>query len=146
MTTLSGTITSFNNEDEEILIQLIPEGEETPLYEVTVKGNTAEYSITDVVSGTYTMRITKAGHVIDEYAITAEAEVIQNVTLRLKGDATSDNAVGAKDVIMSRRSIAGGSSIEIDFDAADVTGDSVVNAKDVVKLRRYISGGWDITL
>ena len=146
-TTVSGTITSFDDEDEEILIQLIPEGKETPLYEVTVKGNTAEYSITDVASGTYILRVKKVSHVVDEYTIAVGSEPLaQNIKMRLKGDVNLDDKVSAKDVSVIRGYVAGGQDIEIDVDIADITGDSVVESKDVVFVRRYVSGGWDVVL
>lgn len=59
----------------------------------------------------------------------------------LWGDANDDGDVNAKDVLLSRRFIAGlAEDADIFFKAADVVTDEDVNAKDVLKLRRTIAG------
>ena len=67
--TVTGTVTSSQNENEDILIELIPEGKTTAAYSTTVKGNNTQYIIKDVAPGTYTMRVSKKNHVTRTYTI-----------------------------------------------------------------------------
>ena len=144
---VSGQITSFNNDSDDITVQLIPQGLPEPAYETIIKGNTVNYNFEDVAEGTYTLRVSKTSHVTGEYTVVVgKTSVVQNAILRLKGDVNSDNVVSAKDVTMMRAYAAGGSAIEIDVIVADITGDLLVDSKDIVFVRRYVSGGWNIVL
>ncbi len=59
----------------------------------------------------------------------------------LPGDANDDGDVSMKDVLVTRRYIAGlEGDRSIFFAAADVVADDDVNAKDVLKMRRFIAG------
>lgn len=61
------------------------------------------------------------------------------------GDLNSDQKVNTSDVILLRRSIAGGYSQTINENAADVNLDTKKNATDVILMRRFIAGGYGIT-
>ncbi|MBQ1947437.1 MAG: InlB B-repeat-containing protein, partial [Clostridia bacterium] len=61
------------------------------------------------------------------------------------GDLNSDQKVNTSDVILLRRSIAGGYSQTINENAADVNLDAKKNATDVILMRRFIAGGYGIT-
>ena len=95
--TVSGTVTSYGSETDPVVVQLIESGTSTVAYETTVAGNSASYSISNVSTGTYTLRVTKSGHQIYEQAITVgSSNITCNVTmtqvnaetsgLRLDGD------------------------------------------------------------
>lgn len=144
---VSGQITSFNNDSDDITVQLIPQGLPEPAYETKVKGNTANYYFENVAEGIYTLKVSKASHVTSEYTVVVgKNSVVQNAILRLKADVSADNVISAKDVSIIRGYVAGGQNIEIDINIADVTGDLLVDSKDIVFIRRYVSGGWNIVL
>ena len=81
---VDGTITSFGSEASAITITLIPEGETEAAYTTVVNGNNASYRIPDVATGTYTLKVSKAGHLVDETTVTVlDGDVTVNVTLAL---------------------------------------------------------------
>ena len=51
---VTGTVTSFNDANGDIMLHLIPEGFSEVAYETIVKGNTVDYYFADVATGTYT--------------------------------------------------------------------------------------------
>ncbi len=95
---VSGTVTSFNSDTDDITIELFAEGSISADYTATVKGNTAEYFIVGVAEGTYTMRVTKASHVTCEYTIVVGMDdVTQDVELNLYADTNFDGEIDVED-------------------------------------------------
>ncbi len=95
---VSGTVTSFNSESDDITIELFAEGSTSADYTATVKGNTAEYFIVGVAEGTYTMRVTKASHVTCEYTIVVGMDdVTQDAELNLYADTNFDGEIDEND-------------------------------------------------
>ena len=138
--TVSGTITSFESDTDGITIELFAEGSGTADYTVTVKGNTAEYSIGDVESGTYTMKVSKKGHATKECSVVADGDdVALDVTLWLYGDGNHDGLVDVKDAVLIKKHLAS-MTVEMDEDVMDVNADSVVDIKDAVKLMKKLAG------
>ncbi|MBQ4284472.1 MAG: hypothetical protein IJB96_11175, partial [Lachnospira sp.] len=138
--TVSGTITSFESDTDDITIELFAEGSETADYTVTVKGNTAEYVIEDVEFGTYTMKVSKKGHATKECSVVADGDdVALDVTLWLYGDGNHDGLVDVKDAVLIKKHLAS-MTVEMDEDVMDVNADSVVDIKDAVKLMKKLAG------
>ena len=101
---LSGTVTSFGSETDDITIELYAEGSTSADYTVTVKGNTAAYSIKGVAAGTYTLRAVKNSHVTREYTVVVGTDdVTQDVKIYLFGDANLDNKVDSVDYLLVKR-------------------------------------------
>ncbi|MDE5557626.1 MAG: leucine-rich repeat protein, partial [Ruminococcus sp.] len=75
-----------------------------------------------------------------------DGNVIEKEDNSLPGDVNGDGTVNLKDVVLVRRYIADGWSVDHDENVADVNNDGTVNLKDVVLIRRYIAGGWDIEI
>lgn len=95
---VSGTVTSFNSDTDDITIELFAEGSTSADYIDTVKGNTAEYSIVGVAEGTYTMRVSKANHVTREYTIVVGTDdVTQDAELNLYADTNLDGEIDVED-------------------------------------------------
>ena len=106
-----------------------------------VKGNSAAYSIEGIAAGTYTLRVMKANHVTREYTVVVNGEaVVQDVDLRLTGDATGDGKVNMKDWAQLYNHIS-----EVDplsdygLSCADVNQDGKINMKDWARLYAHIS-------
>ena len=85
-TTVSGTVTSFGSETADVVIALFAEGSATADYTVIVKGNSAEYAIEGVADGNYTLRATKAYHLVAEKEITVSGNTVQDIALVLGND------------------------------------------------------------
>ena len=137
---VGGTLTSFGSNTDDVTIQLIRNGESDVAYETTVQGNTADYSITGVVSGTYTMKIMKKNHVSREYTVTVGTDsVVQDAKIHLKGDINGDGIVNTSDNTLMMRHIKQ-TKLLTDYSllVADINGDSVVNTSDNTLMMRHI--------
>ena len=96
--TVSGTVTSFGSETDNVILQLIAEGYSEADYEVIVTGNTAAYSIEGVAAGTYTLRVVKNNHVTREYTVVVGTDdVTQDVKIHLLGDINGDGSITTLD-------------------------------------------------
>ncbi|MGM9600946.1 MAG: leucine-rich repeat protein [Faecousia sp.] len=148
--TVSGTVTSFGGETEDVTIQLIKDGETEPAYTVTVQGKSAAYSITGVAPGTYTMKVSKTKHAAREYTITvASDDVTQDAQILLYGDVTGDGLVNSADATQINRYFSGKSSVIASGDSVDgyrllvadvYSTDHTVNATDATQIKRHFSG------
>ena len=134
--TVSGKVTSFNSDTDAITIELYAQGSASADYTVTVKGNTAEYSIESVAEGTYTMKVRKNHHVTREYTVAVGGNVTQNVKICLPGDVTGDGKVNIADTARVYAHVKKSTPItdEYTLTCADVTDDGEVNINDTAKL------------
>lgn len=82
---------------------------------------------------------------LDDVAFTLVDGTV-DITNRTPGDANGDGALDLKDVVMIRRWLAGGWTIQLNEANADVNGDNIVNLKDVVLIKRYLAGGFGTEL
>ena len=139
VTFVSGTVTSFGSETDNVILQLIAEGYSEADHEAIVKGNTATYSIGGVAPGTYTLRVVKNNHVTREYTVVVGTDdVTRDVKIHLKGDITGDGRINIMDV--NRANLHFKKKITLtgyEFDCANVTGDTQVNIMDVNRLNLH---------
>ena len=150
VTFVSGTVTSFGSETDNVIIHLIAEGYSEADYEVIVQGNTATYSIGGVAAGTYTLKVTKNGHKTYTATVTvSDGDVIHNVELEsistevLIGDVNRDGQVNSIDSNLLKRSVAGEYMIDAASPAAlnaDINGDGQTNSIDSNLLKRMVAG------
>ena len=144
---VSGSVTSFGDASADITLQLIPQGLTEPAYESVVKGNHANYLFSDVAPGTYTLKVSKAGHNTQEYVLTVgTGSIIQNVTLtqvssgHIAGDIDCNGLVNTDDVVALLLFISMpdifplGEGVQADFNK-----DAAVNTDDAVQLLLHIS-------
>ena len=89
--TLSGTVTSYGDDETTVTTLHLYAGSGTeidvaPSYTCTVSGNGEKpYSFNDISSGTYTLRVSKAGHITKDYVITIDDEDVElDVEITLK--------------------------------------------------------------
>ena len=147
---VSGQVVSFLNGTDTVTVQLIEQGHTEVAYETIVSGGTqsgnkytAAYSFSQVLAGTYTMKVSKANHVTREYTVTiGAAAVTQDVQIHLLGDVVADGIIDAKDILKLRKHVANPSANPLsDYElmVVDVVADEVVDAKDVLKLRKYVT-------
>ena len=156
--TVSGTATSFGSDTDDVTIELYAEGSATADYTVTVKGNSANYSIAGVLPGTYTMKVMKQNHVTREYTVTVgSSNVVQDVKIYLLGDVTGDGGGTSvkynddgKVVISAPKpgnykiiiaSYSGLSLLKVQF--ADITLESGVDSYEITDLNGFDTTGAD---
>lgn len=65
---------------------------------------------------------------------------------QLPGDVNSDKTVDVKDVMLTRRYVAGGYGVTLSQSVADVNKDGSVDVKDVMLMRRAVAGGYGVVL
>ena len=141
--TLSGTITSFNDTTGNITLQLIPEGTSEPAYEVIVKGNTVDYSFTNVELGTYTLKVSKANHVTREYTVVVgDTSVLQDVKIHLLGDINGDGSITTLDYARANSHTKKASTLTgYELLCADVVaGDGNITTADAARINAHVKG------
>ena len=145
LATLSGNVVSFGNENDDVTLQLFAIGYTEANYEVVVKGNSSSYSIEGIAEGVYTLKVSKANHIVREYTITVDAQsVVQDVKIYLVGDVNADGKYTATDYLMLKKVIFGSlkpenmKDPETAFARCDVIADGNLKAADYFKLKRMI--------
>ena len=139
--TVLGTATSFNSDTDNVTIQLILKGYSEAAYETVVKGNSASYSIANVLPGTYTMKVMKQNHVTREYTVVVgSAPVVQDVKLCLKGDANGSGTVDIEDAMLvfyhvAKKSYLGGEGLA----ACDTNADGTVDIEDAMTVFYFVA-------
>jgi hypothetical protein len=135
-----GTVKSYADEDEEIVIELYAEGSTTADYTVTVIGNTASFTIEKVKLGSYTVVFQKKGHVKQQFTLTLtdKGETL-DVTLLPEGDLNADGCVDISDVTVLLSQLAGNSVIAEDVDQ-DLNKDGGVDISDITALLNVLAG------
>ena len=140
---LSGTVTSFGDDRDEIMIELIPAGLPESAYYTIITGNTAKYNIVNVAAGTYVVKVSKKNHVTREYTVTVgNSSVIQDVKIHLKGDVDGNGTVTTMD-FMRANSHARGVMFLTDYalKCADVVGtDDTVTTMDAMRINAHAKG------
>ena len=97
--TVSGTVTSFNSDTDDVTVALYKDANGAADYTVTVKGNSASYAIETVAAGTYTMKVSKKNHVTREYTVTVgETAVTQDAKICLLGDVNGNGRIQINDI------------------------------------------------
>ncbi len=147
--TLTGTVTSFGNIEDYVELELVPLGESEAAYSVTASPDSktglkiiSTYAFTNVEPGSYTMRITKKGHVIGEYDVdVTDPNTTVNAEIYLKGDINGDGVVNLQDIAALAQYIAQW-DITVNTVTLDINGDGVVNLQDIATLAQYIAQ-WD---
>ena len=136
---VSGSVTSFNDANGDITLQLIPQGLTEPAYETIVKGNTVNYSFFDVAVGTYTLKVSKANHVTREYTVVvSDSSVIQDVKIHLKGDVNGDGKITIVDVNRANLHFKNKSALSgYELLCADINGDGKVTIVDVNRMNLH---------
>lgn len=142
--TVSGTVTSFGGETDTVTVELWKADAASAAYQTTVTGNSAAYTIANVESGSYTMKVKKNNHVTREYAVVVASEnVTQDAKICLLGDVTGDGNINSADVGRLYAHVRGTKVLTDTYMLAcgDVAGgNNVINTADVGRLYAHIRG------
>lgn len=143
--TVSGAVTSYGSEEENITVTLTPENG-TPMTTV-VTGNSAAYKFENVSAGTYTLKVEKKGHAPWTEEITIDsAAITKDVTVYLWGDVNRDGKVNGTDALWVRQSGAGSRTLDAYQKVlADLNRDGKVNGTDVLWIRQIGAGSRTLT-
>ena len=130
---VSGTVTSYGSDSDDVTVQLIEAGHTEPAYEAIVSGNSAAYSFDTVPAGTYTLKVMKKGHATRLIPLTVESVDItdKNVTIYLMGDLDENGVVDVDDVLACLN-LCFGTPTADDIRKADIDGSGVIDVDDVL--------------
>ena len=145
---VSGTVTSYGSDSDDVTVQLIEAGHTEPAYEVIVSGNSATYSFDTVPAGEYTLKVMKKGHAPWTESITVGTDNItgKNVTVYLYGDVNKDGKVNNTDALWVRQNSAGGRVLDAyQKILADLNRDGKVNNTDALWIRQISAGSRTLT-
>ena len=137
-TTIKGTAKSYLSASDTVTIQLIKS--DVIMYETTVKGNAADYSISGVANGTYTLKVSKNAHADREYTVkVSSADVTQNVEIFPIGDVNSDGIISIVDATLVQKYIVKIENLtDLQKKSADVTGDGTINIQDATDIQKMV--------
>ena len=140
--TVSGTVKSFGSDTDDIMLQLIKQGQSEAAYEAVVNGNSTSYSIENVEIGTYTLKVIKKNHITREYTVNINSEdATVNAEIFLMGDVNMDGIISVNDVTEAQQGIAELKELtDYQIKLADCDSDGILNVNDVTKLQTYIAG------
>ena len=141
---VAGNVTSFgSNEKDLTTITLMTEGNSEPTYSITVGGiGTVKYSIPNVMTGKYTLIISKKNHVTRTYKVSVDdKDIVQDLKIHLIGDINGDGKITISDVAKTTSHIRGKVLLEdYDFAVADINGDGKVTVSDKAKINAHMRG------
>jgi hypothetical protein len=137
--TVSGTVTSYLDDAAEVTVVL---SNETGSIETVITGNQASYTLENVDAGTYTLTVSKAGHMTRTYTVTVEAEdVTVDAKICPKGDTTADGKVNSGDTARAYNHAKGGTQMEAyAFACADSNGDGYLTIGEVARIYAHVKG------
>lgn len=138
--TINGNIIFSGSETDSITLRLL-DSAGAVVSETIVTGNGSQYTLEDVLSGTYIMQVSAPNHVIREYIVTVDKNTLkQNVEIYLTGDISGDGKINAMDKKMLYNHIAKVAELsDYAVSVADVSGDGKVNARDKKLLYNQIA-------
>ena len=142
--TVSGTITSYGGETENVTVTLTPENG-TPMTTV-VTGNSAAYKFENVSAGTYTLKVEKKGHAPWTESITVgDGNVTKDVTIYLIGDVNGDGLITPNDASLISQHCVGSYVIpNALLPAADVDGNGTITPNDASLVLQHCVGTYVI--
>ncbi len=138
---VSGTVTSSNRAEGDVTIELRQEGAEAAAYTVTAVNGV--YAIEGVATGSYTMTVSKYGHVTRSYTVTVGAEAVkQDVQICLIGDVTGDGRISVGDVARVYAHVKGNAITDAyALECAEVSGDGKITIGDTAKIYAHMRNG-----
>ncbi|MBE6782565.1 MAG: hypothetical protein E7536_00965 [Ruminococcaceae bacterium] len=138
--TISGKVTSFMSETDDITIVLKSASSEQIIIQTTVKGTEATYSFENVADDNYILTISKNNHVTRNYEITVNgSDITQDVKIHLKGDVNGDGKIMITDYSVILRHVKKTSLLEgYELQCADIDLNGKVMITDYSAVLRHV--------
>ena len=138
--TVSGTVTSFDGENDEVTVELIKEGQTDAAYKAVIKGNNAEYNIKGVALGEYSLKVSKRGHVARQESICVTQNITKkDIQLYLRGDVNKDGNIDATDMQRIYTHMNGTNPLP-EEEYGDVNQDGSIDATDMQRIYTHMNG------
>lgn len=144
---ISGTIQSTGSETDDITVEILRDIDDSLMRSQTVTGTEAFYEFSNIPSGDYILRVSKADHYTEKYTIHVDSfSVVQNATLIssnipadiLYGDVDMNGSVEAADALMALQAAIGKLNLSAEQQTrADVDGTVGVTANDALLILQY---------
>lgn len=136
--TVGGTVTSFGEANEEVVLKLMSGDTEV----ATTTSIDGSYQFQSVSPGTYSLVVSKKDHATRTYELTVEKEdITENIKICLLGDVTGDGKVKIGDYSKILAHVRGTATLTgYEFACADVTGDGKVKIGDYSKVLGHVRG------
>ena len=137
---LSGSFTSYLNTSDAVVFALIQNG--SVKYSATAAGNTGTYSIPNVASGSYTLRVSKNNHVTREYSVTVSGSTTKNVKIHPYGDVDGDGSTTTFDFALANSHAKGVSAFTDPYRiaCANIDGEGDVTTFDAALINSHAKG------
>ncbi len=137
---LSGTVSSFGSETDEVTLLLYKSGDRENAYKTTVTGNSAEYAFEKIGEGEYILEVSKNNHATRTYEVTVGAkEATQDAKIHLLGDINGDGKVMLTDYASVLRHVKKTEALEgYALACADVDSNGRVMITDYAAILRHV--------
>ena len=136
---ISGKVTSYLSDTDIITVEFIRVGETDSSYTLSLTGNNAIYNIESIMSGVYTVRISKKNHVTREYENVVIGEGEYDFKICPIGDVSNDGKITLVDYSAVLKHTKKTNLLE-DYAArcADINSDGKINITDYGKILRHV--------
>lgn len=136
---ISGKVTSYLSDTDIITVEFIRIGEKVPSYTLSLTGNNAVYNIESIMSGIYTVRISKKNHVTREYENVVIREGEYDFKICPTGDVNNDGKITLGDYASVLRHTKKTGLLEgYAYKCADVNSDGRVNLSDYANILKHV--------
>ncbi len=135
----SCVVTSFLSETDDVKVELVRRGETETAYSSVVKGNKVSFTFDNILSGAYTVRISKNNHVSREYTIIINKDApVESFRIHPLGDINGDGKVNTIDVTRANAHAKGVATLKgYEVQCADINNDGKINTIDVSRMNAH---------
>ena len=135
----SCVVTSFLSETDDVKVELVRRGETETAYSSVGKGNKASFTFDNILSGAYTVRISKNNHVSREYTIIINKDApVESFRIHPLGDINGDGKVNTIDVTRANAHAKGVATLKgYEVQCADINNDGKINTIDVSRMNAH---------
>lgn len=136
---ISGKVTSYLSDTDTITVEFIRVGETDSAYTLSLTGNNAVYNMESIMSGIYTVRISKKNHVTREYENIVIGAGEYEFEICPIGDVNNDGKITVIDYAAvlkhtKKVDLLGGYS----YKCADVNFDDKINISDYANILKHV--------
>ncbi len=136
---ISFSVKSYLSETDKTTVEFIKYGETEASYTFTIGENNATYNVESILSGVYTVKISKNNHITREYKDIEIKTGEYNFNICPIGDVNGDGKINILDYTTVLRFIKKTSTLDdYQFICADVDGNGTVSVVDYTSILRHV--------